>query len=84
MPGEERIGVSIVVPAYNQAGELTESLSALQASAGSDAEIIVVDDASTDETPAVAARMGVRVWVHWRLRGAAGRPRAAVHGGGLG
>src|SRR5262245_14313695 len=54
--------ISIIVPAYNNPQELRECLSALLASAYTDSEIIVVDDASTDDTPAVATRMGVRVF----------------------
>ena len=53
--------ISIIVPVYNNGGDLSECLSALKLSSGPDSEIVVVDDASTDDTPAVAARMGVRV-----------------------
>lgn len=53
--------VSIIVPVYNNPQDLQECLSALRAASCPDSEIIVVDDASTDDTPAVAARMGVRV-----------------------
>ena len=54
--------ISVIIPVYNGTRELPECLSAVKASAkNSDTEIIVVDDASTDETPAVAASMGVRV-----------------------
>jgi GT2 family glycosyltransferase len=53
--------ISIIVPAHNNPQDLRECLSALIASAPPSSEIIVVDDASTDDTPAVAARMGVRV-----------------------
>ena len=55
------IRLSIVVPAYNSPRQLAECLAALRADAPADAELIVVDDASTDETPAVAtARGGAR------------------------
>ena len=53
--------LSIIVPVYNNPQDLRECLAALIASAGPDSEIIVVDDASTDDTPSVAAQMGVRV-----------------------
>lgn len=53
--------ISIIVPVYNNPQDLLECLSALIASSRPDLEIIVVDDASTDDTPSVAARMGVRV-----------------------
>ncbi len=53
--------VSIIVPAYNNSRDLFQCLSALKASAYPDSEIIVVDDASTDETPLLAEKMGARV-----------------------
>jgi GT2 family glycosyltransferase len=53
--------VSVVVPAFDNATGLEECLRALVASAGPETEIIVVDDASTDETPQVASRFGVRL-----------------------
>lgn len=54
--------ISVIIPVYNGTRDLPECLSAVKAWAkNSDTEIIVVDDASTDETPAVAASMGVRV-----------------------
>ncbi len=55
------IHISIIVPVYNNSKELSECLSALITSSTPYSEIIVVDDASTDDTPSVAARMGVRV-----------------------
>jgi glycosyltransferase involved in cell wall biosynthesis len=60
-PGEavdRSLRVSVIVPVYNSAKALRECLSAL---AGSRAEIIVVDDASTDDSAAVAAEMGATV-----------------------
>lgn len=53
--------ISIIVPVHNSPQHLRECLSALRAASCPDSEIIVVDDASTDDTPAVAARMGARV-----------------------
>lgn len=53
--------VSVVVPAYNNAAGLAECLEVLVRSAGAEDEIIVVDDASTDDTPAAAAPFGVRL-----------------------
>jgi glycosyltransferase involved in cell wall biosynthesis len=53
--------ISIIVPVYNNPRDLPECLSSIVASSLPDSEIIVVDDASTDETPSVAAGMGVRV-----------------------
>ncbi len=53
--------LSIIVPAFNCVPALRKSLAALQAQAGENMEIIVVDDASTDNTPAAAAETGVQV-----------------------
>jgi glycosyltransferase involved in cell wall biosynthesis len=53
--------LSIVVPAHNNGDDLLECLSALQRLLPADAEFLVVDDASTDDTPSRAAATGVRV-----------------------
>lgn len=64
--------VSFVVPAYNEEALLPACLAAIQAeimTAGCTAEIIVVNNASTDRTAEVAARFpGVRV-VHEPVKG---------------
>lgn len=52
--------VSVVVPAYRNAAGLAECVQALLASDTPPHEIIVVDDASGDDTSAVASRFGVR------------------------
>ncbi|HEX8163306.1 MAG TPA: dolichyl-phosphate beta-glucosyltransferase [Pyrinomonadaceae bacterium] len=51
--------ISIIVPAYNEAARLSESLKTIfnyLRGGGADAEVIVVDDGSADETTAVAER----------------------------
>jgi glycosyltransferase involved in cell wall biosynthesis len=53
--------LSIIVPAYNNGDDLLECLSVLQRLLPADAEILVVDDASTDDTPFRAAATGVHV-----------------------
>ena len=78
MPEHEvAVHLSIVVPVYNNAQDLRECVGALRAEAGPDTEIIVVDDASTDDTPAVAAALGVRTL---RLPANAGPAGARNHG----
>jgi len=57
----DSIRISVIVPVYNNPGDLRECLRALIASSLPSSEIIVVDDGSTDDTPHVAANMGVRV-----------------------
>src|SRR6185369_16276956 len=53
--------LSVIIPVYNARAFLDRCLSALAASTFSDYECIVVDDASTDDTRAIAERHGVRV-----------------------
>ena len=56
--------ISFIVPAYNEELELSSTLAAIHAAASpimQPYEIIVVDDASTDATPEIAARAGARV-----------------------
>lgn len=60
-PAHKATRVSIIVPVYNNTRDLPECVSALIAASTPETEVIVVDDGSTDETPVVAARMGVRV-----------------------
>lgn len=63
--------ISFVVPAYNEEALLPSCLAAIQAEiarAGCNAEILVVNNASTDRTAAVAAASGVTV-VHEPVKG---------------
>jgi len=53
--------ISIIVPVYNNAKDINECLSAIKAACFPGCEVIVVDDASTDDSSSVAAREGVRV-----------------------
>jgi cellulose synthase/poly-beta-1,6-N-acetylglucosamine synthase-like glycosyltransferase len=58
---DHRVCLSIIVPAYNNCHDLARCLSALHAEVSSDSQLIVVDDASTDATPRVAAAGGAQV-----------------------
>ena len=49
---------SVVIPAWNAAATLAETLASVLSQTCPPAEVIVVDDGSTDETPTVAARFG--------------------------
>src|SRR5258705_4647021 len=56
--------ISFIIPAYNEALLLAATLDAVSASAravGEDYEIIVADDASTDDTALIAERHGARL-----------------------
>jgi GT2 family glycosyltransferase len=55
------IRLSVIVPAYRNAGELSQCISALRAAATPDTELIVVDDASEDDVSSTAANLGARV-----------------------
>jgi glycosyltransferase involved in cell wall biosynthesis len=71
------IRVSVIVPAYRNAGELSQCISALRAAATPDTELIVVDDASEDDVSSTAANLGARVF---RLARNAGPAAARNHG----
>lgn len=54
--------ISFVVPAYNEELELPSTIAAIRSAAiGHDYEIIVVDDASIDQTSAIARDCGTRL-----------------------
>jgi CDP-glycerol glycerophosphotransferase len=72
--------VSVVVIGYNDAANLATALRSATRQTLRDLEIVVVDDASTDDTPAVAARFAardprVRVIRLERNSGGCSRPR---------
>ena len=56
-----RADVTVIVPAYNEAASLGDTLASLRAQTVPPREIIVVDDCSTDGTGDVARRLGVTV-----------------------
>jgi len=55
------IKVSVVIPTYNSGRYLRETLNSVLEQAGDDTEVVVVDDASTDETMDVLASFRDRV-----------------------
>jgi cellulose synthase/poly-beta-1,6-N-acetylglucosamine synthase-like glycosyltransferase len=54
-------GVTVIVPAYNEAESVGETVRSLREQTCAPAEIIVVDDCSTDDTAAVAGEAGATV-----------------------
>jgi len=71
--------VSIVIPAYNRAELVRRALASVAAQRPRPAaEVIVVDDCSTDETGQVAAELGAHVIRHDRNRGEAAARNSGV------
>lgn len=59
--GVLRPGVTVLVPAFNEAATIGETLASLAAQTWRPAEVIVIDDCSTDDTGAVARAHGATV-----------------------
>jgi biofilm PGA synthesis N-glycosyltransferase PgaC len=53
--------LTIIIPAFNEAESLGDTIASLRAQTVTPAEIIVVDDCSTDDTPGVARTLDVTV-----------------------
>jgi glycosyltransferase involved in cell wall biosynthesis len=72
--------ISVIVPVRNDPGRLGRCLSALRQSTYPAMEVLVMDDASTDQTPRIAEEMGARVI---RLQQCRGPGRARNQGADL-
>ena len=80
-PAGARVGVSVVVPARNEASSIPALLASLGSELRADDELIVVDDHSTDDTAALAAAAGAVVIAAPELpAGWAGKPHACHAG----
>lgn len=69
--------VSVVIPAYNAAASLGETVASAQRQSLAEIEILIVDDASTDDTLALARRLAaadprIRVFAGEQNRGPSG------------
>src|SRR4029453_18090635 len=54
-------GVTVLVPAYNEAGSIADTIASLRNQTIPPTEIIVIDDCSTDATAEVATASGATV-----------------------
>jgi GT2 family glycosyltransferase len=70
--------ISAIIPAFNASAEVRECLAALMGAQAYIDEILVVDDASADDTAAVAAATGARVVRLEHNRGPAGARNAGA------
>jgi glycosyltransferase involved in cell wall biosynthesis len=59
--GRPSSGLTVLVPAYNEAGSIADTLRSLQTQTLPPEQIIVIDDFSTDGTGDIARTMGVTV-----------------------
>lgn len=75
--------VSVVIPACNAAGYIERTLDSVRSQTYTDYELIVVDDGSTDETPAIAAAYLERHGVKGRCIRQANRKVAAARNAGM-
>lgn len=76
-PGPRRPPLSVVIPVHNGGAAFERCLRGLRVSTWTDYELVVVDDASTDDSAERARRAGARVLHHEQAQG----PAAARNAG---
>jgi glycosyltransferase involved in cell wall biosynthesis len=69
--------ISVIIPTYNRASCLSRAIDSVLAQSYRTLELIVVDDGSTDDTPAVLARYGNRIRSIRQANGGASKARNA-------
>jgi glycosyltransferase involved in cell wall biosynthesis len=75
--------VSVVIPTYNRAALIRETLDSVLAQTIGDSEVIVVDDGSTDDTATVIATYGSRVlYLHQENAGQAAARNRGIRAAG--
>jgi len=72
----ENFQVSVIVPAFNAAENIEACVRSIQAQTYSPCEIIVVNDASTDNTAKITAELNVKL-INMKRNGGAGAARNA-------
>src|SRR6185295_17668581 len=73
----DRAPISVIIPAYNGEGFIAETIQSVRAQTLPVSEIIVVDDASSDDTGKVAAALGVTV-IRQQNTGVSGARNAGI------
>jgi glycosyltransferase involved in cell wall biosynthesis len=76
-PQARRPRCSIIIPAYNAAPYLAEAIDSALAQTYEPLEVVVVDDGSTDGTPAVLAAYGERIVAVHKVNGGCASARNA-------
>ena len=72
--------ISVILPVHNGAKLLEEAVSSLRRQAPAPFEVVLVDDGSTDDTPAVAASLGTLVrYIRQEQQGPAAARNAGIH-----
>jgi poly-beta-1,6-N-acetyl-D-glucosamine synthase len=61
MNENEKKALTVIIPAYNEADSIADTIRSLQRQTLVPAEIIAIDDCSTDATADIASALGVRV-----------------------
>ena len=67
--------VSVLIPTHNRARHVALAIQSALAQEYQDMEVLVIDDGSTDETPAVLASFGTAIRVHASSHHSAGHAR---------
>ena len=70
--------ISVVIPVYNGEAFVADAIDSVLAQEGAAFELIVVDDGSTDATPAILARYGGAIAVHRQPNRGEGAARNAA------
>lgn len=60
-PVREKTGLTVLIPAFNEAKSIADTIRSVQAQTLQPDDIIVIDDCSTDDTGAIARSLGVTV-----------------------